>query len=162
MSDHLPMDPAEQKALDDIDRYGCHIIHVMAEDDLPPFSYSVGITRSAGKPEVFVIGLERELSHSVVNNYNQRVRDGEIFTPGALYSGFLEGFDVTFESVDRQFYDEYFGWDLWLYDGPGFDVLQLIFPTTEGVWPWQSQATEWFRSWQPILTTTPVAPASIR
>jgi hypothetical protein len=31
------MDLGEQKALADIDRYGCHMIHVAAEADLPPF-----------------------------------------------------------------------------------------------------------------------------
>jgi len=35
------MDAAEQKALEDIERYGCHILHVMAQGELPPFSYTL-------------------------------------------------------------------------------------------------------------------------
>ena len=42
------MDADEQKALDDIEKYGCHIIYVMAEGEAPPFSYSIGIWRSTG------------------------------------------------------------------------------------------------------------------
>ncbi|HYR28170.1 MAG TPA: DUF4262 domain-containing protein [Thermoanaerobaculia bacterium] len=156
------MDAGERKALADIDRYGCHVIHVAAEGDLPPFSYSVGIQRSSGRPEIVVIGLKRDLAHSIVNEYNGRVQDNEVFTPGALYAGFIEGFDVTFETVDRAFYMEYFGWNLWLYSGPEFEVVQLVYPTTNGEWPWQSEVPEWFREWQPILTGTPVSPGKFR
>lgn len=39
----IVMDPAEKKARADIERFGCHVVHVLAEGDLPAFSYSVGI-----------------------------------------------------------------------------------------------------------------------
>jgi uncharacterized protein DUF4262 len=153
------MDRGEQKALADIDQYGCHILHVAGEGELPPFSYSVGIQRSAGRPEVVVVGLKQPIAHFVINEYNRRVQEGETFTPGDRYEGFLEGFDVLIEQVDPQFYSDYFGWDLWLYGGPEFEVLQLVWPTTEGLWPWQPDASEWFRGWQPLLTKSPISPA---
>lgn len=152
------MDTGEQKALSDIDRYGCHVIHVVAEGELPPFSYSVGIQRSAGRPEVVVIGLKQPIAHFMVNEYNRRVQEGEIFTAGEQYAGFLEGFNIVIERVESQFYSDYFGWDLWLYGGPDFEVVQLVWPTTEGAWPWQPAASDWFRSWQPLLTNSPVSP----
>ena len=152
------MDAGEKKALADIEQYGCHVIHVAAEDDLPPFSYSVGIQRRSGSPEVVVIGLKQSLAHFVVNEYNRRVRAGEKFTPGELYANFIEGFDITFERVGREFYTEYFGWNLWLYGNPEFEVLQLVYPTTDGEWPWRPNASEWFRAWQPILNSAPVSP----
>jgi hypothetical protein len=43
------------------------------------------------------------------------------------------------------------GWDIWLYGGGPFDALQLIYPTTSGVWPWDAEADEWLRVWQPLL-----------
>jgi len=155
----VSMDSGEAKALADINQYGCHVIHVAAEGDLPPFSYSVGICRSSGRPEVVVIGLKHNVAHFVVNEYNHRARAGEIFIPGVLYAGFIEGFDVTFEKVEPEFYAEYFGWNLWLYGGANFEVLQLVYPTTSGAWPWQSSVSDWFRSLQPILTSRPVSPA---
>jgi hypothetical protein len=152
------MDAGEQKALADIDQYGCHVIHVAAEGELPPFSYSVGIQRSSGRPEVVVIGLKQHIAHFIVNEYNKRVQDGEIFNPGEEYSGLLEAFNVLVERVERSFYKDYFGWDLWLYDGSDFEVVQLVYPTTDGAWPWQESASAWFRTWQPLLTTSPVSP----
>ena len=154
----MSSDPREAKALADIARYGCHVIHVAAESDLPPFSYSVGIWKSSAKPEVVVIGLKQNLAHFVVNEYNRRVRDGEVFVPGLLYPEFVERFQITFEKVDQRFYAEYLGWNLWLYAGPDFEVLQLVYPTTTGAWPWQPSASDWFRTWQPILTMAPLSP----
>ena len=150
------LDPHEQRALANIEQYGCHILHVAAEEDLPPFSYSIGIQRSSGRPEVAVIGLKQPLAQSVINDYNHRVREGEMFTTGRRCAGFLEGFDVLFEKVDEEFYREYFGWDLWLYAGPAFDVLQIVYPTTAGIWPWEPAASDWFRKRQPLLTRKPV------
>ena len=38
------MDQHEKKALKDIEDYGCHILHVLEEDDYPAFTYSIGIS----------------------------------------------------------------------------------------------------------------------
>src|SRR5262245_10606065 len=145
------MDAAESKALADIKRYGCHVIHVRAEGELPPFSYSVGIQRSAGAPEIIVIGLKQPVAHYFVNEYNDRIRAGYRFAPGQVVTGFVEGFECQIRSVHPSWQREYLGWDIWLYGGAPFDVFQLVYPTTSGVWPWDAAADEWFRAWQPLL-----------
>jgi hypothetical protein len=150
------MDEGDRKTLEHIEKFGCSVLHIAAEGDLPPFTYSVGITQTAKAPEVVVIGLKRELAHSVVNEYHRRVRDGEVFVPGQRYSGFIGDFEMEAQKVDRSFYKEYFGYDLWLYKGPNFEVLQLVYPSTSGVWPWDEAASDWFRAWQPVLTASPV------
>ena len=145
------MDSGEEKALADIAEYGCHVLQILAEGDLPPFSYTVGIERASSAPELVVIGLKQPLAHFVVNEYNRRVRAGEQFSPGQFASGFVEGFDCQFREVHRSHYHEYFGWDIWLYGGNEFRVLQLVYPTTDGVWPWDTEASKWFVAWQPVL-----------
>jgi hypothetical protein len=145
------MDERDLKTLEDIERYGCSVMHVSAEGDLPPFSYSVGITKSSGAPEVVVVGLKQPVAHFVVNEYNRRAREGERLHAGRHYTGFIEGFEVLAVAVRREHYQEYFGYDLWLYEGPSFEVLQLAYPNTSGVWPWEKGADEWFRTWQPLL-----------
>lgn len=92
------------------------------------------------------------MAHFVINEYNQRLREGEIFEAGKYYSGFLEGFDVFAEEVPLIAYDDYFGQCLKFYGGPNFKVLQLVYPTTSGVWPWSGEASEYFRNRQPILS----------
>ena len=146
---------ANAKALSNIEQYGCHVIHVAGEGELPPFSYSVGIQRTSAVPEIVVIGLKQPISHFAVNEYNRRVRDGERFSHDQSASGFLEGFDVLFLNVGRIHYRDYFGWNRWLYKGDNFEVLQLVWPSTKGVWPWQPEAFDGFDKWQPILSTLP-------
>jgi len=140
------MDKGEEKALSDIEKYGCHIIHVMEEGEYPRFTYSIGIEKNTGQPELLVTGLKRELALWIINEYNSRVKSGEVFEPNKFYSDFLDNFDVTFKEVEKTHYREYFGWDIWFYKGEDFKVLQLIYPSTSGVWPWDPGVTEDF-SW---------------
>lgn len=141
----------DERTRNDIAKYGCTVIQVMAEGELPPFAYSIGIAQQTGAPEVVVIGLKQPISQFVVNEYNNRVRRGERFECGKPYTGFLEAFDVFFEEVPLAVYEDYFGQNIDFYGGTNFKVLQLIYPTTKGKWPWASDAPESFRQWQPIL-----------
>lgn len=145
------MNDGERKALDDIERYGCHVISVLAEEELPPFAYSVGIHLKTGKPELIVIGLKQALAHSIVNLYNERVVSGEIFEAGKRYADFIGGFDCELRAVHRSHYPEHFGYCYRLYKNWDFQALQLIYPTTTGIWPWETEADDWFRMRQPML-----------
>lgn len=143
----------DQRTKDDIAKYGCSVMHVFdPEGDLPPFAYSIGIQRETGAPEVVVVGLKRPMAHSVINEYNSRVCDGEIFEVGKYYSGFLEGFDICIGAVPLSVYDDYLGQDIGFYGGRDFQAVQVIYPTTKGVWPWTNEAPESFLQWQPVLT----------
>ena len=141
----------EKRTLANIAQYGCSVIHIAAEDALPPFAYSVGITKTSNAPELVVIGLKQEIAHFIINEYNRRIRAGERFPADKQYGGFIDHFDVLAKAVDQSYYEEYFGYGLWFYEGPNFQVLQFVYPTTAGVWPWEPKASDWFRSNQPLL-----------
>lgn len=145
------MDPREEKALRDIDTYGCHVIHVLEDEGHPQFTYSLGIQLKTGEPELIVAGMKQPVAHFMVNEYNRRVKAGDSFSAGQRASGFLDGFDVEFRLVHPSHFRAHFGWAFWLYKGDDFRVLQAVFPTTTGVWPWEDGASEWFRYVQPIL-----------
>ena len=76
---------------------------------------------------------------------------GETFETGKFYSDFLGNFDVCFIEVDKSHYKEYLGWGLWLNNGDDFKMLQLIWPTTDGIWPWDEDKSEYYSWAQPIL-----------
>ena len=145
------MDERDQKALKDIEEYGCHVLNVMEGDGEPSFTYSIGINKKQNKPDVVILGLKSELAHSMANNYKNRLLEGETFEEGKFYSDFLGDFDVCFVKVSKKFYDEYFGWGLWLHDGNDFEVLQIVWPTTNGTWPWDEDKSDFYKWAQPIL-----------
>lgn len=150
------MDEQDRKALDNIEEFGCHILKVMEGEEEPQFTYSIGINKKQNKPELIIVGLDNELAHSMVNNYKNRLLAGEVFESGKYYSDFLEGFDVCFTEVDKSHYKEYLGWGLWLHNGDDFNVLQLIWPTTKGLWPWDNDKSEFYEWAQPILNKSGV------
>lgn len=135
-----------------IQTWGCSVTSVFDPDgDEPPFTYSIGIVKTCQAAELIVVGLPPELGHWLVNEYRRRVHAGETFSPGILYGGFLSGFDVQFGPVDREHRAEYMRSATWLHGGPDFEALQLIWPSTSGVWPWDSAADTLFRANQPLL-----------
>ncbi|MCL2914079.1 DUF4262 domain-containing protein [Shewanella corallii] len=148
------MDKQDRQALDNIKKFGCHVLKVMEGDGQPEFTYSIGINRKQNKPDLIIIGLNNDLSHSIVNNYKDRLLNGETFEPGQFYSDFIAGYDVCFIEVDKTHYKEYLGWGLWLHNGDNFKVLQLIWPTTSGLWPWDDEKSEFYVWAQPILNSS--------
>ncbi len=146
--------PAEndRRVAADVEQYGCHVISVFdPEEKLPTFTYSVGIQATSGAPEAIVIGVRPNLGHSMINEYNDNIRRGNRFERSTQYSGFLEGFQIYVEPAKAELLNEYTLGCARFYQGSGYSVVQLIYPTTEGVWPWQDAASEWFKSNQPML-----------
>lgn len=54
-------DPAEQRVLDDIAKFGWHLIQINAGEAQPGFVYSIGMMESLGHPEIIMFGLARRL-----------------------------------------------------------------------------------------------------
>lgn len=101
-------------------------------------------------------GLNLDLAHWITNEYNRRVRAGEILEANALYNGFIHGFPVMFSPLLKEHYSEHLGWALWFYGGNTFNVFQLICPDKEGRWPWDEGLTDKYRWLMPMLSEAPM------
>ena len=147
----MTADTGNERALADIEKYGCHILHVLEDESAPASHTQLELRKTSAHPELIVTGLKRDIAQWIVNEYNHRVRRGETFEPDRLYSGFLDGFDVMFRPVLKHHYEEYFGWGRWLYGSDDFRVFQLTFPNTSGKWPWDPEAPDEFVYFIPQL-----------
>ena len=147
------MPKSDKKTLENIENYGCHVFGILECDD-PSFSYTVGIYEKQQRPEVIVVGLDTDIAHSMVNKYNRRIQKGEEFELGKYYSGFLEGFDVIFVSVAEKYFDEYPLACNTHYGEGKFDIIQMVWPTIGGKWPWEEGTSEFYQWAQPILNET--------
>lgn len=144
------MNEFEKKIINNIEKYGCHVTSVFdPEEKDPDFTYSIGIYKVEKEPELIVLGLRHELSSWIVNEYNRRIKEGEKFLPGEYYEGFIEGFLVTFQEVAEKYKHEFMLSCNWLYDGINYPVMQLVFPSVKGIWPWEKEANEGFKTLQP-------------
>lgn len=136
------------------EQHGAAVMHVDGDEHNAAYAFSVGAWRRYGKPEAVVIGLPKDVAHSVVNTYIRRVGAGERFVPGQLYEGFLHDCPITVEKVSRRHYAEFFGSAFLVYGGDDFPALQLIVSTPDSAFPWSRDAPAGFAEYQPILTAS--------
>ena len=148
---------AERRALADIEQYGLHIIHVEEEGDQPPFSYSIGIERTLGMPELIMVGLRHEVAHMSIHECYAQMKAGADIRPGARVRELLGGgFECLIAEVSPESIKQYMGWAQWLHQGDAFRAWQIVFPSMAGVFPWEAEAGDWFRQWQPLLAAGPI------
>jgi hypothetical protein len=141
----------KKKTIKDIEEFGWHVINVLEDDKGPGFGYSIGLFKTFGHPEILIVGLKRDLMHSIINNIGESIRKGTIFTPQTFHSNLIVGFDCYFTEVKPEFYEQYVGQALWYYENSNFPLIQCIYPTVKGIYPWQEAWPETITDIQPIL-----------
>ena len=135
-------DESEQKVLDDIREFGQHVLAVAEDDVGPGFVYSIGLFENYAHPEIIIIGLRQELAHLLINNIAFDIKEGKTFTPGEFHEGVLDDFLCYFAAVHPEHYRDFVGWARWYYGGDDFPLVQCIYPTTNGVFPWEKDFPE--------------------
>ena len=142
----------EAKALADIAAYGLHVISVLADEQSLPFTYSIGIEQSLGLPELIVVGLKPKVAHSAINECYRQMKAKPSMGAGSRVEDLLGGdFQCLIGEVAPEQASRYMHWATWLYKGNNFRARQIIYPSTLGAFPWEPQASDWFRNSQPLL-----------
>lgn len=148
-------DQKEQKALDDIEAYGLHVISVAEDDVGPGFAYSIGLFKNYAHPEVIIIGLKQELAHRLLNNIAYDIKNGRTFVSGEFHEDVLDDFVCYFGDVPQARYKEFVGWAIWYYEGVAFPLIQCVYPTVAGLFPWEHNFPEDARWFCQMLTEPP-------
>lgn len=148
MSQQAPLDPAEQKCIDDIAEHGCHVMKVFDNaDGLPNFAYSVGLPVSVGQPEVLVYGLRLELMHSMINEIYRQCSEGLELLDGKRVHNLIGGHDcIVRRCTDLGVIEEHLGWASWYHRSQqGKEVeefFQIVWPgAVNGLFPWEEGAS---------------------
>lgn len=148
-------DEVERKALANIKKYGLHILHVFGDEEHSHFSYTVGLFENYLHPEIIIIGLKYELSQVLLNNMAFDIKNGKNFTAGEFHEGVLDDFLCYFEEVPKNEYREYVGWANWFYEGNNFPLVQCVYPTVSGKFPWEKDFPEDARFFCQLLVEPP-------
>jgi hypothetical protein len=153
-----PADSADQKLLDDIHKFGVHVVHIPAEDGTPGWTFSIGLYRTHGSPEVVVFGLPQDVAQFVINDLASRATKSPLAADQRA-GDLIEGFECVLKPVDPVWYRTFVGYAVWYYGGRPFPLLQCFWPDREHLFPWEAG----FRpSWlwaQPLLFHSEVEPA---
>jgi hypothetical protein len=157
------MDSADAKVLSDVATCGWHMITVSEDAVGPGFTYSIGLFKSYGHPEVVVFGLPNDAMQRIVDIIATLVKAGRSFGDGDQTPDVLEGYSCAFRAVRLEHYKQHFGYAMWFYKGTAFSALQCLWPDNEHHFPWQPQCQAGIRRLQPALyepTALEQAPSS--
>ena len=138
--------------LNNIEKFGCHI--VLLEDDgyLPGFAYTIGLYQRFNHPEIICFGLKNDVVGAILNHACDLIKEGQVLQVNKEYRGFLEGFAIQFLRVDKDYYQNYLGYGGWFYDnGFDFPALQLVWPDKQHLFPWQDGFNADWKFKQPLL-----------
>jgi hypothetical protein len=119
------------------------------------FAYTIGLWHTFRRPEVVMFGLEGEGMHYWLNTCVERGRERGWPAEGEEFAGVLDGFPVQLRPVHVSWHDALFGAAWRFYQQTAVPVLQLVWPDSNGVWPWQEGATASSRTrqafaWRPV------------
>ncbi len=132
-----PRDDSDNRVLEDVRNYGCHIIHVGADEKGPGWSYSIGLFHSFAQPEVMIFGLPWSTAQAIINGLSARMNASQHFAHGGSDSEVLDNHEVEFVSVSQDHYRAYLGYAMWFYGGSEFPMLQVVWPDNRGTFPWE-------------------------
>jgi hypothetical protein len=145
-------DEYDQKLLDDVGKFGWHLVGIPADDEGPAYVFSVGIFHTFGHPEICIIGLnDSSLMAQIVNGIGELIRAGDVLEDWHANDEVLEEHACIFREVDRTHYAEYFGFARWFHEGDDFPILQCVWPDGTGRFPWDAHFAPGLLAAQPIL-----------
>ncbi|QDT13501.1 DUF4262 domain-containing protein [Stieleria marina] len=147
-----PDDESDRKLLADVVDHGWHLVGIDDDDEGPAYVFSVGLFHTLGHPEICLFGLGSTTTMSqIINGIGDLIKSGQTFEDWHESGEILDGYACMFRSVNPSLYREYFGYDLWFYEGPDFPMLQCVWPDRQHNYPWNAE----FNSQpQPVLAST--------
>lgn len=151
MNDKL--DELDHKMLEHILDYGWSDISVFPTKESPglPFNYTVGLTLS-GHPELIIMGMDNQQMHGVLSSACQAIMNGTVFESGSYVATnvVLQQHRVAFVAVTDVRNDEF---PLTMAERMyhEFSALQLVWPDSDGRFPWDEDFAEMYRDRQVLL-----------
>jgi hypothetical protein len=122
-----------KRVRDSVARKGFHTTSVGAGDE-PEFSYSTGIYESYAIPEIIISALPPNLSHELISQYVDRFRAAGPIIGERIFAE-KERFDYYLVPVPLVRVQDYVLATIKYYGSAPFEILQLIYPDTELLFP---------------------------
>ena len=153
-----PYTDFELTLVKEIETHGFRVNSVLTDHKTkePQFSYSIGIQKTCGAPDLIVFGLRPRLAHHLIWEYFERVKQGESLPPHKRHWGLLDGYGVFLQPARRKSYEKHMLSCNWFYGAGNYEASQLIYPHPKGQWPWSEDATPRFCWEQPLICPVPL------
>lgn len=145
---------AEEMLIEKINTYGWAALTVYSDGTVPGFAHSIGFASSLEHPEVILFGVPIEHAQTILNGIEALAKEKGPLHTSELYDKVIDEFKVCFVAVDKSRGVGYLKTCEWYYDGH-CSALQLVWPDTQGHFPWEKDFDERFDRIQPMLGYPP-------
>jgi hypothetical protein len=149
--DPIEKDKYKQSVLSNVERYGWHCTSVKGGNGSPSFTYSIGIFKTYGKPELIVFGLPSSLSHGILSDIFKKWKQEESVDLRNSTEGILKGYPCYFAEVPIPESKKYALSAHWFYDAKEFPLYQVVWPSDTGKFPWDTDASPEYIREQPLI-----------
>lgn len=150
-----PVDNLDRQLLGWVAEFGWAVLGIPDDAEGPGYTFSIGLWRGWGHPEIVLFGLNHESAHRLINDLGTAIKAGATFEAGQRYDGLVPGYPAFFLAVDAGHVSPYLGYACWFNRGDDFPALQCVWPDRERRFPWEAGFDERFRSRQPLLGPAP-------
>ena len=76
----------QETTLSKIQKYGWTIINVFRDDEIQQYSYTIGLFKNYGHPEITISGIKGEIASEILNIIGDNVKNGKKYlTKGEQY-----------------------------------------------------------------------------
>lgn len=121
------------------------------DDGHPPWTFTIGLFETWNHPELVIIGRSRAISYEMLNTL---ATDIERNSPPNLsdpnpYA--VLGIRCQFLEVPTRYNADYIGFARWFYRKRHFPLYQIVWPSHDGHYPWDTLASRALKEWQPVL-----------
>ena len=151
-ADPARLDEHEQNFVAKVREFGWLATQVAGDKQGPEFSYTSGLWLKFAFPEIVLFGLARQVAHDTFWHIYRELEAVKRFAIGTREDAIFENVPAVLLPVSTQHYRDHLGWSRWFYGNDDFQCLQLIFPDSSGLFPWEG-ASEGFCALQPDLTS---------
>ncbi len=104
----------------------------MAVSGKYPFIYTIGLYQLYKHPEILIFTLSSfEEIASIIQTLAENVENGFEYKVGKKYEGIIHNYPLMFRTIDRKYYDNYFGTAIGYYKSKSFPALKGFLIKTE-------------------------------
>lgn len=148
-------DASEQRVIDDIATHGWHGVQISGDEEGPGYAFTIGAYHSFGLPEFLIMGLPYATAMQILDLALDAARSGSIADFTQTTALLLKGHACAFVRVPQAQYRDYVGYARWYYEGNDFTLYQIVWPSRDGHFPWDTDAAAAYVAAQPLLGPAP-------
>lgn len=148
-----PANEYERDVVANVERYGWHCTSVCPKEgaSTPRFSYTVGLYHTYGQPEFIIFGLDSKIAYGLLSILAGAAADKRMYALDKPCGALIDNYECAFAQVPKHRFNDYVFSALWFYAEVGFPLYQIVWPDSEGRYPWNEGAKDDPSHPQPIL-----------